>query len=110
MDRRKHDRFRVWLPVRLAAADGEQLGVSYDVSVSGVRVSCASPLEVGVEVGVTLELPSGAPRTVKGRVLRIGPNEDDPEGLWPHRVVVELDEAIDGLDALLDRMPMSARS
>ena len=109
MERRKHDRFRVWLPVRLAAADGEQLGVSYDVSISGMRISCAAPLEVDAEVTVTLELPSGAPRTATGRVLRIGANEDDPEGLWPHRVVVELDEAIDGLEALLDAMPMSAR-
>jgi hypothetical protein len=93
----------------MQSAAGEGIGVSYDVSAAGVRVSCSHALEVGADVTVSIEVPGASPvvREVRGRVIRIGPNEDDPEGLWPHRVAVEFDERIEGLEALLDASPAS---
>jgi hypothetical protein len=30
-------------------------------------------------------------------VVRAGPNEQDPNGLWPHRLAVAFDQAVEGL-------------
>ncbi|APR88220.1 hypothetical protein A7982_13569 [Minicystis rosea] len=101
VDQRERRRARVWLPIRVRWEGGEGVAVTYDASDKGVLLLMAEPLAVGTRVSVTFEVP-GEPgktalkeRTGAGRVVRAGPNEEDPHGLWPHRVAVALDEAVE---------------
>lgn len=102
-ERRERARPRVWLPVRVRAAGGEVLAVTYDASDRGLLLLAAKALEVGARVTVALQLPHEVPheRAAEGRVVRAGPNELDPDGLWPHRVAVALDAPVEGLQAEL---------
>lgn len=101
VDQRERRRTRVWLPIRVHWEGGEGVAVTYDASDKGVLLLMTEPLEVGTRVTVTFEVPGepGKParkeRTGEGRVVRSGPNEEDPHGLWPHRVAVALDEAVE---------------
>jgi hypothetical protein len=40
-------------------------------------------------------------------VVRVGPNVDDPDGLWPFRVAVALDEALEALEVELEGLARS---
>jgi hypothetical protein len=57
-------------------------------------------------VGAVLELrfagPGGKGEVVaSGRVLRCGPNQEDPDGLWPFSAAIEFDAPLEGLEGLL---------
>jgi hypothetical protein len=99
---RRAQRFVVWLPVRVEEL-AEGMAVTHDVSGRGVMMVTASVLEVGSPVTIALSLPPDGKRdkTVHGRVVRVEPNRDDPEGLWRHRLAVELDEPAPELEAAL---------
>lgn len=111
-ERREHARTRIWFPVHLAAKDEvDVLGVCYDVSKTGILVSTATQVEQGAEVRVTLRIPPQDPieRTVRGRVVRSGRNEDDPDGIWRFRIALEFEEPIPELEGLLDEIVGSSR-
>ena len=103
MDRRERERYRIWLPLQVRSTAGETLAVTYDVSEKGVAMLVAEPIPIGAKVTVTFEVPGDPPqtRTGSGQVVRAGPNRDDPHGLWPHRLAVELDEAMEAFEAEL---------
>lgn len=110
-EQRAQERSRVWLPLRLRWDGGETVAVTYDASVKGVLVLTALPLAVGTRVEVTFEVPAPGPasdataaRSGTGRVVRSEPNADDPNGLWPHRVAVALDAAMEAFGAELERL------
>lgn len=108
-EHRERERARVWLPLRLRWDGGEAVAVTYDASVKGVLMLTAQPLAVGTRVAVTFTVPDNSrqERTGTGRVVRSGPNADDPDGLWPHRVAVALDEAMEAFGAELQRLSRS---
>ncbi len=87
----------MWLPLRLRWEGGETLAVTYDVSDKGVLALAATAVAVGALLTVTFDVPGDPPheRTGAGRVVRAGPNEDDPHGLWPFRVAVALDAPLE---------------
>lgn len=105
-EQRERERSRVWLPIRLRTDAGEALAVTYDASDRGVLMLSAEALEVGARVTLTFEVPGDPPteRTASGRVVRAGSNHEDPNGLWPHRIAVALDEAVEGLGADLEAL------
>lgn len=105
-EQRAQERSRVWLPLRLRWDGGETVAVTYDASVKGVLMLTALPLAVGTRVAVTFEVPGDAAqaRSGTGRVVRSEPNADDPHGLWPHRVAVALDAAMEAFGAELTRL------
>jgi hypothetical protein len=118
-EQRAQDRSRVWVPLQLRWDGGESVAVTYDASIKGVLMLTRLPLAVGTPLTVTFDVPGhdgGAPqtpgpagtpaqqRTGTGRVVRSGPNEDDPHGLWPHRVAVALDAAMEAFGAELERL------
>jgi len=109
----------VWLPVHvrwIAAAPGQTplppggtLAVTYDASDQGVLMLAARAIPVGTRVALTFDLPEDPPRerTGEGRVVRAGPNEDDPHGLWPFRVAVALDAPLEAFAVELARLARS---
>jgi hypothetical protein len=103
-ERRARDRYRIWAPVDIAT-DARQHGpaVTYDASDSGLCLLAAFTLEVGAAVALTLDLAGDPPRTIetRGRVVRADKNEDDPDGLWPERLAIELEQPIEGLEQQL---------
>ena len=110
-ERRELGRARVWLPARLRAGEGEILSVTYDASDKGVLVLAAAAIAVGAKVTLTLEIPGDPPRerTVEGRVVRAEPNRDDPDGLWPHRLALALEDPLQAeLESLARRHPLGA--
>lgn len=108
MESRAHPRYRVWLPVQLAADTLEaSMAVSRDASEGGMFLSASEPLAVGMALQVTFTvLESGVPRTHEARatILRMEPNQDDPHGLWPYRVALRFDTPMPGLAAALAEM------
>jgi len=113
MEQRERERSRVWLPVRLRWSGGEGFAVTYDASDKGVLMLTTQPIAVGTRVTVTFEVPvepasgpASGPRerTGNGRVVRSGSNDDDPQGLWPCRVAVALDEVVAALSDELGRL------
>ena len=69
----------------------------------------ARAIAVGTRVTVTFDVPGEPPheRTAAGRVVRAGPNVDDPDGLWPFRVAVALDEALEAFEVELEGLARS---
>ena len=94
VEQRGSDRTRLWLPIRLRAESGDSLAVTYDVSDGGVLLLAASKLEVGTKVVLTFDLPEEPPRrlTATGHVVHASLNQADPDGIWPHKLGVALDE------------------
>ncbi len=86
----------MWLAIRLSTEVGDAFAVTYDVSDQGVLILAPRSLGIGAHVTLTLEVPGTPPRTLTatGRVAHEEPNTADPEGLWPCRVGVALDEAV----------------
>jgi hypothetical protein len=74
------------------------MAVTYDASDKGVLMLTSDPIPVGARVTVIFEVPDTPPRerAASGRVVRSGPNDEDPYGLWRHRLAVELDEPMQG--------------
>jgi hypothetical protein len=109
VEQRQRERARVWLPIRLRSADGDALGVTYDASEQGVLMLTASALAVGTRVSLTFEVPGAAPKELvaSGQVVRAAPNLDDPDGLWPHRVAVVLDEPMAAFHAELEALALA---
>jgi len=105
-EQRDRERARVWLPLRVLWDGGDTLAVTYDASDKGVLMLTAKPLAVGERVSVTFEVPGevASQRTGTGHVVRAEANVDDPHGLWPHRVAVSLDEAMEAFGAELTRL------
>jgi hypothetical protein len=105
-EQRAQDRARVWVPLQLRWDGGEEVAVTYDASVKGVLMLTRLPLAIGTRLTVTFDVPGDPPqqRTGTGRVVRSGPNDDDPHGLWPHRVAVALDAAMEAFGAELTRL------
>lgn len=81
--------------------------MSKDASEGGMFLSSSEPLAVGGAVRVTFTvIESGSPRTYEAAatIVRMEPNVDDPDGLWPFRVAVRFEAPIPGLAATLAEM------
>lgn len=103
-ERREHARYRLWFPVQLSGEsmqDGMAMG--HNASQKGLLIACQTTLALGSRVKLTFQLsPQHKPQsTVEGRVVRSDPNTEDPYGLWPFRVAIELDEPVPELEAIL---------
>ena len=109
VEQRGVERARVWVPLRVAWNGGEAMAVTHDASDRGALMLMRTALPVGTRVTVTFEVPGDSPRSLvgTGRVVRSGPNADDPHGLWRNRVAIALDEAMEAFGAELSRLSRS---
>jgi hypothetical protein len=115
---RGYTRYPVWFPVTVLAPGGELWAVSRDASPGGILLSGTTSLEIGAEVTVTFRVQAeDVEHSVRGHVVRADAEEDDdPRGVWPHRMAVEFVEPLPQLDVPLRRaserpeaMPPSSR-
>lgn len=103
----------MWLPVQLGGDTLEGslavgLGVSKDASEGGMFISSSEPLDVGAEVLLSFTVLDGEggsrTHTTPATIVRVAPNADDPEGLWPWRVAVRFAAPLAGLESALAEM------
>lgn len=108
---RDHARHRLWFPVQLESEDAPKLAVTHNIGAGGMLMALATEIAVGAPVTIKFQLPpDGTEHTLRGHVLRIEPNTEDPEGAWPHRVAIAFDEVEPELLALLEHAAASASS
>ena len=103
MQRREHGRYQVWFPVRVETGGVDAMAFNHNIGSGGMLIAIGTDLQVGEAVTVTFQLPpDGKQRQVKGTILRIEDNVEDPEGMWPQRMAVSFDEVDDDLIPLLE--------
>jgi len=105
-ERRERARHEVWFPVRIDAATiGEHIAVTRDVSSGGVLLSSRSSLEAGTKVTISFKvLPDDeVEHQVVAHIVRVEPNPEDPDGLWPLRVALAFDHPVPELESALSQ-------
>jgi hypothetical protein len=108
VERRLYERYDLWFPLWLTSEGRrDRLAIGQDTSLVGLRVASASALPVGSIVTVTFRLPaedgaSAIERTARGRVMRVDANTDEQRTIWPYQMVVELEEPLLEIHALLE--------
>jgi hypothetical protein len=92
-ERRAHQRYCLWFPVEVAAANGGALAICRDASSGGILIESARGLEIDAEVEVSFRATvDGELRKVKGRIVRIEQGDDSPRAVWTHRLAVAFHE------------------
>jgi hypothetical protein len=78
------------------------MAMNHNIGAGGMLMVLGADLSVGETVRVTFRIPPGdVERQLQGTVLRIEPNEEDPQGSWPMRVAVAFDDIEPELAPLL---------
>lgn len=106
MERRISERRPFWFPLWLASGHvANALAIGQDTSKTGIKVMSALAPAVGSQVTVSFRLED--PHTGESRlhdatgvVLRVEANTD-PLDLWPHCIVVELDQPFSASEELV---------
>lgn len=82
-----------------------RLAVTHNASDGGVLAVTSSRYPVGEKLSIIVGRPESE-KTLKteGRVVRSGPNEDDPTGLWPYSAAIEFVQPPPGLGDLLSTL------
>lgn len=102
MERRRHDRHRLWIPIEIIGDGADAAdGVVHDVSEHGVLAVTNASFALGARVTVRLQMPDSAERKLVGVIARVGDNSEDPDSLWRREIAVHFDDAIPDVDALL---------
>lgn len=99
-ERRGARRYALWIPIQLTSGpDVQMLAVSRNISGSGALMIAGASVDVRQKVELTLQLPgSSEERHLSAEIVRLEPNEEDPDGLWRHRIAVRFDEPVDDLE------------
>jgi len=102
---RRAQRYMVWLPVRIEELP-EGMAVTHNASGLGLLLVTASALDVGAPVSISIQVPPDgqSEKQVQGRVVRVEPNDEDPDGMWPHRLAVEFDHPVPELEEVLQNL------
>jgi|SRR5690606_26790235 len=89
-ERRGVERHKAWFPVRIIGDAASGSALARDVSETGMLVATRKKFAVGdaVEVALLLEAEANSEAPLRGRIVRAGPNEEDPGGLWPFKVAI----------------------
>jgi hypothetical protein len=100
VERRKHRRRKLWLPVMISPSVGnERLGVMHDVSERGALVVSSRPLSVGATLTMRYRVPpkDQTEHQARGKVIRVGKNREDPDGFWPHEIALQFEDELPAL-------------
>lgn len=116
MDKRAHDRTKLWFPVTVVCDDRSIWAVCYDASAGGMRLSCSQPLAPSSSVTLVFRVTPDDPveHRLAATILRTEPNTDAPAGPWPLRVALAFAEPQPALGELFKRsvppVPSSGRT
>ena len=94
-ERRGGQRHLAWFPIRVDGDDvDEGVAIAKNVSRGGLLLASPKKFVIGAPVRLCLHLDpqTGKAREVLGTIVRMEVNEEDPEGLFPHRMGVEFDD------------------
>jgi hypothetical protein len=105
VQRRQHGRYRIWFPVRVTGSAVDGMAVNHDISAGGMLIGLSARLEVGAAVQVRFSVPasSAGEHLLRGKVVRIEDNAEDPDGMWPYRMAVAFDDADRDLIPVLEQ-------
>ena len=83
MQQRQHGRYRLWFPVRITSTGVDGMAVNHNISAGGMLIALSARLEVDSPVEIRFSVPTAAQseRVMRGKVVRIEDNADDPDGL-----------------------------
>lgn len=100
-DKRVHNRFTLWLPVRVDARSGRMEAVCRDASSGGVLISGSDGLNVGDKVTISFRLSDEDESNgfILGRIVRV----DEPGSDGTRRMAVEFVKPVPELEALFRR-------
>ena len=103
-DRRREPRLEQWLPVQVGGAK-TALGVAHNASRHGMLMMATHAFEIGDHLELTIQNPkTGANLGIFARVVRVGENQGDPDGMWRHAVALEFEEPQLELEALVKQL------
>ena len=104
-ERRTAKRHALWIPIQMEQGPEIQvLAVSRDISVKGALVIAGAQLEPGSRVEMTVSVPGGDDQQVGGVIVRVEPNQEDPDGLWRYRLAIDFDRALPQLEEAFQRL------
>ena len=80
-----------------------RLAVGHDMSQGGALLVTSSKLAPGDRVQLFVRVPPNAEaeREIGATVLRVEPNAEDPNGIWPFQIALEFDEPQTDLEATM---------
>lgn len=111
LDRRSHPRHEMWIPVYSESLSGG-VGITHDASDSGMLVLARRTLEVGENLELRFSVPPGSETqfVTQATVVRNGPNNADPDGLWKYRLAVTFESPLPELRPLLATLAKELRT
>ncbi len=100
-ERRRQVRIEQWLPIEVLGAH-PALAVAHDVSKNGLLMLSSASFAINEHLTLTFLYPRTRDIfSVTGKVVRVGLNQADPEGLWRYSIAVEFDEPREDLERLV---------
>ena len=105
MQRRQHGRYRIWFPVRVTGEGVDGMAVNHNISAGGMLIALSARLEVDATVEVRFVVPTDAKgeHVLRGKVVRIDDNLEDPDGMYPYRMAVAFEDVEPSLIPLLEQ-------
>jgi hypothetical protein len=106
MQRREHARYNIWFPVQVDSEElNDAMAVNHNIGAGGMLIALSAELKTGEDVTVTFRLPpeGDQERRLRGTILRIEKNPEDPDGVWPYRMAVAFDSVSQDLVPLLEK-------
>jgi hypothetical protein len=90
--------------VRVTATEVDGIAVNRDISAGGMLIALSARLELGAAVEVRFSVPTAndGERVLRGKVVRIEDNTEDPDGMWPYRMAVAFDDTDPDLIPVLE--------
>lgn len=110
VQRRQHARYHIWFPVQIDSGDlSGAMAINHNIGAGGMLLALSAELGVGQEATVTFRLPPDGKQEqqMRGTILRIEKNPEDPDGVWPYRIAIAFDEISESLVPLLEKAVLS---